>query len=45
MLEPTVRHDVAMAGRRAAEIDDPSMITGATDADEWAGRVVYLPLR
>ena len=45
MLEPTVRHDVAMAGCRVAAIDDRFMVTGATDADEWSGRVVYLPLR
>lgn len=29
----------------AMAIDDLSMIAGATDAEEWAGRVVYLPLR
>lgn len=29
----------------AAAIDDLSMIAGATDAREWADRVVYLPLR
>lgn len=29
----------------AVAIDDLSMIAGATDADEWTGRVVYLPLR
>jgi hypothetical protein len=45
MLELTVRHDVAMGGCRVAAIDDPSMVAGSTDADEWAGRVVYLPLR
>ena len=29
----------------AVAIDDLSMIAGATDAQEWTGRVVYLPLR
>ncbi len=29
----------------AVAIDDLSMIAGATDADGWADRVVYLPLR
>lgn len=28
-----------------AAIDDLALIAGATDADEWADRVVYLPLR
>lgn len=29
----------------ATAIDDLSVIAGATEADEWADRVVYLPLR
>lgn len=29
----------------AVAIDDLSMIAGATDAEEWVDRVVYLPLR
>lgn len=29
----------------AAAIDDLALIAGATGADEWADRVVYLPLR
>lgn len=29
----------------SAAIDDVSLIAAVTDAEEWAGRVVYLPLR
>lgn len=28
----------------AAAVDDLAVIASATDAEEWAGRVVYLPL-
>lgn len=37
VLPPTVSMAVA--------ISDLSVIAGATEADEWADRVVYLPLR
>ncbi len=29
----------------SAAIDEVSLIAAVTDAEEWAGRVVYLPLR